>query len=318
MNARSSAKGARGIDVSSAGRRRMLLAASAVPLCAIAGRAAAAPRAARIASLSWTGTDVLLSIGATPAAVADKSRFNDLSIDARQHVPASCLELGLVAQPNLEALAQSKPDLIVADYNQQRVLDELRTIAPVFYLDIYRGAGGDIYARTRRETLRLAGAIGLGDRARATVSAVEADLDACRQTVRSLSRVPPVLIAQLFTDGRHLNVYGRDTLVQDVMDRIGVRNAWRGATPIGHVTTLGIADLADLPEVQLFYLSDNLYSPIALRNLGRSALWRRLPFVRQHQFAPLTRFYAFGGLQSARRFAGELSSALVRINARYG
>lgn len=63
--------------------------------------------------------------------------------------------------------------------------------------------------------------------------------------------LPPVCVAVLNQDGRHAAVYGRNSMVQDVLDRPGVENAWQG--PVGPVglAMVSIERLAERPDAHL-------------------------------------------------------------------
>ncbi|RKP53562.1 ABC transporter substrate-binding protein [Pararobbsia silviterrae] len=300
------------MTMASAARRRYLIGLGALGAgCVTRGAFAAARARPRVASIGWTAADVLLSIGVIPVAAAEKDNVNVLNVDPRLRLPPECIELGLTNEPNLELLHALRPDLIVVDSRHADIGDRLDAIAPVFVLDLYGLPGPDPYDRARDRLADLARLLDiLPDTAR-WIDAVDAALRARRRTVASLAEIPPVLAAQFFMDGLHWNAYGRDTMLQAVLDRLGVRNVWNGSTPPGHVPTLGIEALAAMPDMLLVYQADDRYTPLTFRNLAGNAIWRRLPVVRRGHLAPIPRLYPFGGLDAALHFADELTAALV-------
>ncbi|WP_082992040.1 ABC transporter substrate-binding protein [Paraburkholderia tropica] len=295
-------------------RRKHLMALGALAAGSVlrTSGATVARAQARVASIGWTAADVLLSLGVTPVAAAEKYNVNVLSVDPRQQLPENCIELGLTNQPNLELLHALRPDLIVVDSRHVAIENQLQAIAPVFRLNIYDDPGGRPLERARDQVLELANALDITVRAQRYVASVNASLQDQRKVVDSLGGTPKVLAVQLFMDGRHLNVYGKNSMLDDVMVRLNVQNAWQGATPPGHVPTLGIEELDSMPDTLLLYMSDERYAPIALHNLASNEIWRRLPLVRHGHLAPIPRLYPFGGLDTALQFGRELTDALVR------
>ncbi|HXZ07323.1 MAG TPA: ABC transporter substrate-binding protein [Paraburkholderia sp.] len=269
-----------------------------------------ANKAPRVVSLSWAGAQILVSLGIVPLGIAERADY-PLS-GAVPAMPASVLELGLHSEPNLELLQQIKPDLIVIDANQSDLDARLRSIAPTVTIDIYNAARGKPFARAVAETQRIGALLGRDAAVHRHLDEVDAQLAACAATVSTLA-VPPVLIVDLYDDGRHLYLYGPNSMMQDVMDRLGVRNAWTGSTDTGYLL-LGIEGLAAMGEAQMFYISHGVRDQIALHNLSRSVLWQHLPFVQAQRFKPLPGFFAYGSTPCAVQFASELTRQLAALD----
>jgi len=106
-------------------------------------------------------------------------------------------------------------------------------------------------------------------------------------------------------------------MMQDVMDRLGVRNAWRGSTETGYLLQ-GIEALATYSDAQMFYISHGARDQIALHNLQRSLVWQHLPFVEAQRFRPLPGFFAYGSTASAVQFAKALTAGLVALDSQAG
>lgn len=307
-----------------AGRRRCLGALGALGLGALsaapftfAADITATERAddPRVVSLSWAGAQILVSIGVVPLGITERADYP--ASGALPAMPASVIELGTHSEPNLELLQRIKPDLIVIDTNQSDLAPSLHRIAPTVTLDIYDAQRGKPYARAVEETLRLGALLGREAAARRYLAQADAQLAACAATVATLADAAPVLIVDLYDDGRHLYLYGPNSMMQDVMDRLGVRNAWRGSTDSGYLL-LGIEGLASMGDAQMYYISHGARDRIALHNLGRSALWQHLPFVRAQRFRPLPGFFAYGATSCAVQFAQGLTAGMVALDPQKG
>jgi ferric hydroxamate transport system substrate-binding protein len=274
-------------------------------------KSAPAANSPRIVSISWAGAQILASLGVVPLAITERSDYP--RVGALPPMPASVLELGPHSEPNLELLEQLKPELIVMDTNQQALETRLNKIAPTLTVDIYNAQRGKPYERACAETLRIGARLGIEAAAHAYLRRVDDELAACARTLSTLSARPPVLIADLYDDGRHLYLYGPNSMMQDVMDRLGVRNAWQGSTDSGYLL-LGIEGLATMGDAHLFYISHGQRDRIALNNLGRSGLWNNLPFVHAQRFLPLPGFFTYGATACATQFAAELTAGLVALD----
>lgn len=281
---------------------------------AAAAQSASIP-SARVVSLSWAGAQILVSLGIAPLALTERADYPRSG--ALPAMPSSVLELGLHSEPNLELLQQIKPDLIVIEANQSDLEARLKTIAPTVTIDIYNAQRGKPFALAVAETRRIAALLGRQQNAKAYLASVDTALAACARTVSTLAAAPRVLIADLYDDGRHLYLYGPNSMMQDAMDRIGVRNAWTGSTGTGYLL-LGIEGLATIGNAQMYYISHGVRDQIALHNLNRSVLWQNLPFVQRERFRPLPGFFAYGATACAVQFANELTAGLVVLDRQAG
>lgn len=295
-------------------RRQLLLALAALPLGTphVAFATGSAPR---VASLSWAGAQILVALGLDPVAITERGNY--VSFDTRPAMPAGTVELGLHSEPNLELLQALKPDFLIIDTDQTGLTGRLESIAPTLTVDIYNPALGKPYARAALETLRIGTALGREREAHAHLAEQDAQIAQNAQVIAGLGSMPPVLIADLYDDGRHLYVYGPNSMMQDVLERLNVRNAWHGSTSSGFLL-MGIEELASQPDAQMFYIDRGLRNRIAFHNLQRSVLWNHLPFVQAKRIAPLPGFFTYGATACAAQFAAELTAGLVALDRAAG
>lgn len=286
------------------GLARPAHAAEAMPKNARPTRSAAP----RVAALSWAGAQMLVSLGVPPVALADL--YDYPLTGALPAMPPDVIELGLPSEPNLELLQRLAPDLILLDASDAGIEPRLSSIAPTVAIDLYNPAHGRPYVRARAETLRLGALLGREAAARAYLESVEASLDACAKRIAALPAPPSALIVDLYDDGRHLYLYGPNSMMQDVLDRLGVRNAWHGSTAAGYLL-VGIESLGAMGDATLYYISHGARDALALHNLSRSALWQSLPLVRERRLRPLPGFFTYGSASCAVQFATALAAALA-------
>ena len=285
-------------------RRRAFLgglAAGALPL----GSALGAGQAPDAVCLEWTSAEMLMSLGVMPRAVADLAGYRIWAV-APELAP-SVLDLGSRGEPSMERIAALKPGLIVTASGYGQDESRLRRFAPVETLRLYEGSTAAL-ADAEGEFLRLADRLGRRPRAERMIADVSATLAGLRADLAAKD-LPPVAVLSLFDD-RHARVYGRNGLFQDVMDRLGVRNAWTGETSAWGFATVGFENLVTLGDCAVVALQPvPVHVDIRIR---QSRLWAALPAVKRGQVARIPAVWPFGGLAAAERFARFLHGALLR------
>lgn len=269
----------------------------------------AGERLSRIVALNWVAAETLLTLGVAPLAISD-DRYYRVRMPT-QTLPDSVLDVGPYWEPNLELIQQLQPQLILSDPMTPTLERRLNGIAPTERVAIYPAADGAWRATT--DFMRnLAQRLGREQTATDYIAAGERRLDQLRASL-SVRAQPPVCVAVLNQDGRHAAVYGKNSMVQDVLDRLGLVNAWQG--PVGPVglAMVSIERLAERPDAHLVYV-DIPTTSARLQSLRQpNDLWANLPAVRQGHTLTLQRFYPYAGAASvldlAERIAAYLDNA---------
>jgi iron complex transport system substrate-binding protein len=279
----------------------------ALCLCLFCLAAQAAPPQ-RIAVIDWGIAETLLGLGVTPIAVAQTEGYRRWV--GAPALPEEVVDLGLRVEPNLELLSQLKPDLILITPQFAASRAQLERIAPVHSLAIYtREAEG--YIGAQQVTRELAALLEREAEGEALIERVEARLLQVRQHLSQYSL--PTLYIATFLDTRHVRLFGKQSLYQGVLDRVGLHNAWQGPTNYWGFTQAGIERLSEQPAAALIYLEP--LPPGTAQGLADSALWQRLPMVREQRVHGLPPVWSFNGLLAAERFAGLLEQ---RLSEEYG
>jgi len=137
--------------------RRALAGAAAALLAA---PAFAAP-ARRVVAFDWGMVETLLGLGVVPAGIAEPEGYATWVREPA--LPPGVADVGLRVEPNLEAVARLKPDLIVITPQLEALEPTLSRIAPTLSLAIF-AAEGEVWDRARQAVLSLAAATGRGRR----------------------------------------------------------------------------------------------------------------------------------------------------------
>lgn len=266
----------------------------------------AAEPARRIVSLDWGLTETLLALGVVPVAVADVPGYRGWVVEPA--LPEGVVDLGSRFEPNLEQLQQLKPDLILATPYQNPLKPLLERIAPVETIAIYeedasgRDNGNHPLERAIAATRHLGSLINRQSEAEALIANTDALFTAARQRLETAGAEAhrPLYIATS-VDERHVWLYARNSLFQDVFDRLGLSNAWQAETNFWGFSSAGYDELADAPEARLLLLRP-LPSGVEA-SLARNPLWNALPFVRAQRVALIDPVLMFGTLPASGRFA---------------
>ncbi|MCE4573594.1 ABC transporter substrate-binding protein [Caballeronia sp. CLC5] len=291
-------------------RRRTLLRGAAALLAFSRGASVMAkPAPRRIVVLNWELTETLLALGRAPVGIPLPAWYTNTV--AVPPLPSNVADIGLLYQPNFDALLALAPDLLIVTPAHAGLLRPLQRIAPTLTLGAYM-TGAHPYASLCAETRTMADACD----ARAQADALLAS------TARVLSdvaaRVPrgrPVIVADVI-DERHLRVYGAGSLFNDVLAKIGMSNAAnaraRWTTNAMGSAVVPLPRLLDIPEADIA-LTQPL-APDVRAALAASPLWRALPAVREKRVALLPVIAPYGGLISMQRFATAMADARATID----
>ena len=285
----------------------MLLAAAA--LFAVPGVGQATETiSGPIVSLDYGLASTLLALGVTPAAIASLADWDRWVVEPK--MPAGVVDLGTTTEINLEVLASLKPALILTTPYLAPLKPQLEAISPVLELTIY-AEGGEALQRSIEATRLLAAAIGRQRQADDFLARSEQFFDECARRVKKL-RPPPLALIN-FVDDRHARIYCGAGLYQNVMTRIGLKNACTGAGDYWGFETIGLEQLATLDPMLRLIAFEPLLPPNILDNLQDSPLWTSLPFVQAGRVSVLPGTLMFGMVQEAERFARILLDHLEKL-----
>jgi ABC-type Fe3+-hydroxamate transport system substrate-binding protein len=277
--------------------RRQFLACLAVSAGSpFVARIAAAATNLRVASLDWALTETMITLGHDPIAIVGASDWDRFVVEPR--LPAGIADLGLQPEINFELLAELKPDLILTSPFIQELEPLLGKIAPIIRLSIFE-KGPVPLAQPRAVTEALGERLECVKATQSFLANADRLFDQFRQRVLALDPLPLMLLN--FVDARHARVYGGAGLYQNVLDRLGLSNAWSGGTNYWGFSTVGIEKLATRESLRLIAFEP--IPPDTLPTLQGSPLWSQLPFVRAGHVSVLPPVLMFGAMPSALRFA---------------
>lgn len=268
---------------------------------------AASSATPRIAALGWACAQTLLALGVVPQVIPEIDRYGKLVVEPE--IPSSVQEIGLRSEPNLELLQSFAPDIIIIDPSLMAAMPRLKLIAPVEVFTIFV-PGRRPLETARVSTTALARRIGVQAACDAYLANFDTAMERYTAQLRDYHGGPLCLVSELIRN-RAL-VFGPNSLYQDVLDRLGLKNAWAGQTSLWGHATIGLEALAAVPAARLVLLSARLADIEAL--LTTTPVLRTLPLLRNGQMTVLSNHFFYGGVPAAERFARMLAERLPKDN----
>ncbi|MFT4065909.1 ABC transporter substrate-binding protein [Paraburkholderia sp.] len=290
----------------------------AVPLALAATQPPAAPDAPRrVVTMNWELTETLLALGVVPVGTSLPDWYRATIVEPP--LPPGVADIGLLYQPNFDVLRMLDPDLFVITIDHAPAKPALERLAPTITLGAYMSSPTPLQS-LRDETVELAARLQRPARAAALLAEADRTIDAVRARIaaRPVLTGAPVIVADL-VDDRHLRVYARGSLFDEMLTKLGVVNAAHPPSGTGAWATQAGAALVPLQRIaEVQQASLLLVGPVAapaLAGLERNEIWHALPAVRAGRVARLPVIAPYGGLVSMQRFAHAVHDALDLIAA---
>lgn len=284
-------------------RRRLLTAMALSPLLWQMRHARAATvDSQRIVALEWLPVELLLALGVTPYGIADIPNYK-LWVN-EPALPDSVIDVGLRTEPNLELLTQMKPSFLVWSAGYGPSAETLAKIAPgrgFAFSD-----GKKPLAQSRQSLIEMAQLIGREDQAQRHLQEYDAFVERLKPRFAQRGDRPLLMVTLL--DARHMLVFGPNCLFQEMLDALGVKNAWQGETNFWGSVAVGIDRLAAYKDADVLCF-DHGNDP-EMNRLTATPLWQAMPFVRENRFQRVPAVWFYGATLSAMHFGRVLDNAL--------
>lgn len=285
-------------------RRRQVLTAMALsPLLWHMQKARAAePVTERVVALEWLPVEQLLALGVTPYAVADIPNYRLWVNDPP--LPASVIDVGLRTEPNMELLTAIKPTLLIWSSGYGPSQEQLSRIAPGIGIAFTDGKAP--LEMARKSLMQLAQRIDREQAARDHLAKFDRFLQEMKPRFAARGDRPVVLMTLI--DARHVLLIGQNSLFQQAMDVLGVRNGWTGETNFWGSAVVGIEQLAAVKDADVLCFEHG--DDTLMRQVAATPLWQAMPFIRQQRFQRVPAVWFYGATISTMRFCHILDNAL--------
>lgn len=284
-------------------RRRLLLAMATSPLWVNLSANAAQPDLQRIIALEWLPLELLMALGVTPMAAADTRDYRIWVGEPK--LPDNIIEVGLRTEPNLELLTQLKPSLLLYSQGYGPSPDKIARIAPGLAFSFNPGDGKPLTS-ARHSVVKLGKYLGLEARAHQHLAEFDAFIAGAR--ARLAPRVQRPLLLMSLLDSRHAIIFGKSSLFLEVMQHLGIENAWHEETNFWGSSVVGLERLAAIKDADVICFSHD--DEPAMQQIAATPLWQSFAFVRQQRFKRVPAVWFYGATLTAMKFCRVLDKAL--------
>ncbi|UOQ94516.1 iron-siderophore ABC transporter substrate-binding protein [Halobacillus shinanisalinarum] len=270
----------------------------------------------RVVVLEWTYVEHLLPLGIEPVGVSDVEGYNKW-VNVGEPLADSTTDVGTRAEPNLEAIARLKPDIIIgAKYRHEGIIDELESIAPTVLFAPYSKEGADNqYQHLLDEFNTVAKIFDKQDQAEEVKQNLEQTFKKQGTRIKEAGyKNIEAVVTQAFTSQNTptMRLFTDNSVVAGVLEKMDVGNAVENDQPeaYGFISTT-VEALQNYQDAHLFYLvqeDDNIFS----NQFADNPAWTNLDFVKENRTYKLPGdMGTFAGPLSAERLAKEIADSLV-------
>ncbi|TKH43542.1 Fe3+-citrate ABC transporter substrate-binding protein [Paenibacillus terrae] len=271
--------------------------------------------AERVVVLEWAFTEDLIALGVQPVGNADNENYR-LWITPEAKLADSVTDIGTRGEPNLEAIAALKPDLIISNTgNNAAIYEQLKGIAPTLEYDFFKGKGYD-YDRMVEIFKQIAVATGKTEQADKVLNDLDQHYMEAKTTLKKADKADfHYVLTQAFTvqNAATLRMFEDNSLVVETLAKIGMVNDWKSdKTEKYGFSTVGIEALPAVQDTHFIYITqktDDVFGA-AMKN---NSVWKELNFVKEKRTYPLDgTTWTFGGPISSKVLVDQVVGVLTK------
>jgi iron complex transport system substrate-binding protein len=227
-------------------------------------------------------------------------------------LPDTVADVGPFWEINLEALAELRPDFIIAtDYNLV-MTPRIADVARVELVPSITTPNVERYQLAVDILNRVAELCGVPRSATDAIAQMAEDRFA-EARAKLAGHHHPVGIMLPDIGGREMTMYGAGTLPDAVLRKLGLANIWTGPVNGTGMARAGLDRLMDNPHAAFLVVDIPSQRLQTERSLQQNAMWKLLAPVRNKRVAWLNQFHPFGGMASAVHLSGLIASALTQM-----
>ncbi|WKX27898.1 ABC transporter substrate-binding protein [Tatumella ptyseos] len=282
-------------------RRRLLQCGIGLSLAASLSPTlrAATPRQPRIAALDWTAVELIDGVGLQPYAVSDIPNYRQWVVTPS--LPAATIELGLRNEPNMELLAQLRPDIMILPYYSALPEATLKQFGEVIRYP-FTLPGKKILSVAHDNLLQLGQHLDREAFAKRTLAHWQEKMTLAHQLLEPHQGKRILLYS--FLSPRQVLVMSPTSLFGEVLNDLGLQCAWQGSANMWGSAVIGVEQLYPTKtDIAIEFMHGERGATGAA---PQSGLWQKMPFMQQHNHYQVEGAWMYGGLQAALRFTEQL------------
>ncbi|MBE0337096.1 ABC transporter substrate-binding protein [Paenibacillus sp. 23TSA30-6] len=271
--------------------------------------------AKRVVVLEWTFTEDMVALGVQPVGNADNAGYKQY-VSSEAGLDSSVTDVGTRDEPNLEAIAALKPDLIISNVDgNAAIYDQLKAIAPTVEFSLNSGKGYD-YDKMVEIFNNIAVALGKEDKAKQVLKELDQHYAEAKEKLATAGKADfHYSLTQAFTyqNAASLRMFSDNSVVVGTLAKIGLINDWKpDKLETYGFSTVGIEALPAVQDSNFLYIvqpDDDVFGA-ALKN---NSVWNGLNFVKEKRtYALDSKTWTFGGPISSKALVDNVVAAITK------
>ncbi|MDL4839307.1 ABC transporter substrate-binding protein [Aquibacillus rhizosphaerae] len=271
----------------------------------------------RVVVLEWTYAEDVLALGIQPVGMADIENYHNW-VNIEPEVGEDVQDVGTRQEPNLEAIAELNPDVIItAGYRHEAIMDSLTAIAPTLAFNPYPAEGeGNQYEEMTTTFNEIAKLFGKEDQAEQILSDLDTSFTSIEEEIEAAGiENKSFVLSQAYSSDNNpvIRLFKDNAMATTIMEKIGLENAYESeGFQVYGFDEASVEVLQNFQDAHFFYIvqdEDNVFS----NQLAGNPAWENLGFVQEERTYQLPGdTWTFGGPLSAQVFAEQIKEALIQ------
>jgi len=262
----------------------------------------------RIVALQWGFVESLLALGIQPVGVADIQGYRDY-VNIPLKLADTVKDVGTRQEPNLEVIAQLQLDLILGvEFNHKGIASALEKIATTRLFQFYSEKTAQL-TRLKEMFLEIANLTNHQEQGKQQLQQLETTLTEINQQLaqKGLTQRPIALAA--VNDASSIRLFTDNALAIQLLNAIGLENAWEGTFTQFGFNKVGIETLTNIQDVNFIYVP---YNQRNKNDITDHPVWEKLEFVQENRVYRLASdIWLYGGILSAERLVTQVRDRLT-------
>ncbi|KOS00518.1 ABC transporter substrate-binding protein [Paenibacillus polymyxa] len=271
--------------------------------------------AQRVVVLEWTFTEDLIALGVQPVGNADNANYK-VYVTPEAALDSNVVDVGTRNEPNLEAIAALKPDLIISNVDgNEAIYDQLKAIAPTIEYNLNDGNGYD-HDKMVEIFNSIAVAFGKEDKAKQVLAELDQHYAEAKEKLAAAGKSDyHYILTQAFTsqNAASLRMFSDNSVVVATLAKIGMINDWKPSKVEQYgFSTVGIEALSAVQDSNFIYIvqpDDNVFG----EPMKNNSVWNGLNFVKEKRTYSLSgTTWTFGGPLSSKGLVDQVVGAITQ------
>ena len=272
--------------------------------------------AKKVVVLEWTYAEDLLAVGVQPAGMADIEEYHNwVNIDVE--LSDDVVNVGGRQEPNLEAIAELEPDLIIGtSFRHDGMIADLEKIAPTVIFNPYpEDEKMDLYQEMITTFNEIAKAVDKKDEAKQVLADLDVKYEEAKTTIDNAGlKTKDVVLTLAYTGAQapEIRVFTPNSMASIMLEKIGLNNIHiPDQFELYGSSTYNVEGLTKYEDANYLYIvqnDDNIYE----KQLKDNAVWKNLNFVKEDRLYDLGGdTWLYGGPLPAETLLDKITSTMV-------